>query len=113
MTSTSLSYKQVLYSDTDAVEPSNVQILALQGHPEFYDELMLHLISTFENDGEVSADAAEQAKARAVLIHDGDGVIGRAVWRVLGAVDSKDNSSAAMEKSVYQCPLTPSTVCTR
>ncbi|TDL20558.1 class I glutamine amidotransferase-like protein [Rickenella mellea] len=64
--------------------PQHIHILTIQGHPEFSSQIVNAIIDVRSAIGVMAPDVAEEGRRRAVLRHDGDGVIGRAIWRVLG-----------------------------
>ncbi|KDQ10635.1 hypothetical protein BOTBODRAFT_486854 [Botryobasidium botryosum FD-172 SS1] len=62
----------------------NIHVLAVQGHPEFHSDASLKLIDYREAGGVLDASTANEGRARAVRSDDGVGVVGRAIWKVLG-----------------------------
>ncbi|PAV18111.1 class I glutamine amidotransferase [Pyrrhoderma noxium] len=62
-------------------DPSTIQILTIQGHPEFTKDIVSSIIDARE--GILGPDVVADGRARAGREHEGLGVLGRAVWRVL------------------------------
>ncbi|KAH9950737.1 class I glutamine amidotransferase-like protein [Amylocystis lapponica] len=62
----------------------NVQILTVQGHPEFTRRIVDVLVDTREKTGVLSAKVADDARRRAGWRNDGVDVVGKTIWRVLG-----------------------------
>ena len=66
---------------SDPSDPSTIQILTIQGHPEFTKDIVSSIIDARE--GILGPDVVADGRARAGREHEGLGVLGRAVWRVL------------------------------
>ena len=64
--------------------PTQIHILTLQGHPEFTSNIVSHIIDARSKAGVFSPEVEKEARRRAGLNHDGQGLLGRAIWRVLG-----------------------------
>lgn len=87
--STSIAANQgmVLYSDSSKPTDrtlTDVQIITLQGHPEFTESISEYVIVARSGTGIFSADLAADARKRNAEL-DNDGVkIARVFWRILG-----------------------------
>jgi GMP synthase-like glutamine amidotransferase len=66
------------------ITPSQVHILSVQGHPEFTASIVNPIIDARSASGAMAPTTVEDGRKRAVRPHDGCGLIGRAIWRVLG-----------------------------
>ncbi|KDQ51912.1 hypothetical protein JAAARDRAFT_40737 [Jaapia argillacea MUCL 33604] len=64
----------------------DVQILTLQGHPEFTDGIVEHIVEARVSVGVLDKPTAEDVRRRIgeKWANDGRGVVGRVVWGVLG-----------------------------
>ncbi|KDQ51913.1 hypothetical protein JAAARDRAFT_40738 [Jaapia argillacea MUCL 33604] len=74
-------------SDTSPRRSLNdIQILTLQGHPEFTDGIVEHIIEARASVGVLDKPTTEDARRRVGegWRNDGVGVIGRVIWGVLG-----------------------------
>ncbi|KAK7438067.1 hypothetical protein VKT23_018234 [Stygiomarasmius scandens] len=67
----------------DQVDPSTIQILTVQGHPEFTQGIMDKLVVARAEKGILTKEIQEDAERRRVLRNDGV-IVGQAIWRVLG-----------------------------
>lgn len=67
-----------------SIDPADVHILTLQGHPEFTAPISEAIIEVREGTGVLDKATADGARARMGWRNDGVRVVGRAVWRVLG-----------------------------
>jgi GMP synthase-like glutamine amidotransferase len=89
--STSVTYNQgmVLLQEgksVETLEPPDVHVLTLQGHPEFTTSISDLVITARTSTGVVPKDLAEDAhKRNKELQNDGVETIGRLMWKVLGA----------------------------
>ncbi|KAG6889383.1 hypothetical protein C0992_005515 [Termitomyces sp. T32_za158] len=63
---------------------ANIHIFSVQGHPEFTEPIVSHLVAARAQSGIVPPDVAADYENRRNWANDGVGVVGRAVWRVLG-----------------------------
>ena len=57
------------------------RLITIQGHPEFTKEIVSSIIDARESI--LGPDVVADGRARAGREHEGLGVLGRAVWRVL------------------------------
>jgi len=79
----------VQFSDLDAHAPEAdgsippIHILTLQGHPEFTTGIVKEIIRARGKSGVMDKDTVENGLIRADDRNDGDGIIGRAIWKVL------------------------------
>jgi hypothetical protein len=71
--------------DTSGYKLEDVQILTVQGHPEFHSKMMQFVVDLRESE-EVDERVIRLARARmkAGWRHDGVSVIGRALWGIMG-----------------------------
>jgi len=67
----------------DQVDPSTIQILTVQGHPEFTQGIMDKLVVARADKGILTKEIQEDAERRRVLRNDGV-IVGQAIWKVLG-----------------------------
>ncbi|KAG6864345.1 hypothetical protein C0991_010320 [Blastosporella zonata] len=88
LASTSISPNQGMISFFPSPSPlqtlPNTHIFTLQGHPEFVEGLVMGLVALRSASGIMSAEVAADADRRRAWRNDGTGVLGRAVWCVLG-----------------------------
>ena len=63
----------------------SIQILTVQGHPEFTASIVNPIIDARSASGAMTPTTVADGRERAVREHDGCGLIGSAIWRVLGA----------------------------
>ena len=68
---------------SEKINPSNIHILTLQGHPEFTASIVEKVIDVRAERGVFDQAVAEKARSDAVKAHDGTGRIGTTIWRVL------------------------------
>ena len=66
-----------------ASDPANIQILTLQGHPEYTNRIVSAIIDVREKNGIMNAEVVAEGRRRAKLEHEGLGVLGKACWKVL------------------------------
>ncbi|CAL1711069.1 unnamed protein product [Somion occarium] len=71
------------WSDTQTWK--DIQIFTVQGHPEFTKRIVEKIVDARAGTGVLDKDTAEDARARADWRNDGVDVIGKAMWRILGA----------------------------
>jgi GMP synthase-like glutamine amidotransferase len=64
---------------------SDIQILTLQGHPEFTKSILSKVIGIRAGRGIFTPEFAQDAIKRNELRNDGVEVIARTIWRILGA----------------------------
>lgn len=72
------------YPDSTQDLLSSIQIITTQGHPEFTEPIVTSLVEARSESGVIDAEAARDCERRRLWRNDGVGVIGRAVWGVLG-----------------------------
>ncbi|TFK37013.1 class I glutamine amidotransferase-like protein [Crucibulum laeve] len=63
---------------------SQIHILTVQGHPEFTKSIVSGIVKQRTYSGVIDSEAAEDAERRKDWRNDGVGVLGKAVWGVLG-----------------------------
>jgi len=63
---------------------SRTHILTVQGHPEFTRSIVARIIDAREASGKMNQTVVAEGRANMGRPHEGIGVIGRAIWRVLG-----------------------------
>ncbi|KAF8729144.1 hypothetical protein AX14_006326 [Amanita brunnescens Koide BX004] len=68
------------------INPDDVHILTLQGHPEFTEPIITGAIERRLASGIIDMETAKEAMGRRYGPNDGVGIIGRAVWNVIGRV---------------------------
>lgn len=72
----------------DSVPPfdlaRDVHVLSVQGHPEFTSFMVTEIVKLRGERGILTPETVADSLERAGRPHDGDGMIGRAIWRVLG-----------------------------
>ncbi|KAL5483526.1 hypothetical protein ACEPAI_8758 [Sanghuangporus weigelae] len=66
------------------VEPKDIQIITVQGHPEFTPFIVNSIIDVREKNGAMGPEIAEEGRERAARPDEGTGIIGRTIWKVLG-----------------------------
>ncbi|KAL5504984.1 hypothetical protein ACEPAH_7647 [Sanghuangporus vaninii] len=69
---------------SEDAEPKDIQILTVQGHPEFTSFIVNSIIDVREKNGAMSPEIAKEGRERAVRPDEGTGIIGRTIWKVLG-----------------------------
>lgn len=76
------------YPPPSNASPSATQIFTLQGHPEFTETIVRHIVDARgpNGSGVVDAPTAEEALERAGKPHDGLGIIGKKALEVLGVL---------------------------
>ena len=65
---------------------SDIQILTVQGHPEYTKSIISKLVGIRANNGTFTPELAQDAIERNELRNDGVEVIARTVWKILGAI---------------------------
>lgn len=68
------------------IQPDDIHILTLQGHPEFTEPIVTGLVEKRSASGVMDMEAAKDAMERRYGPNDGVGIIGHAVWNVIGRV---------------------------
>jgi hypothetical protein len=63
---------------------ANVQIFAVQGHPEFDEGIMAGIVEFRLKSGVFDVDTAADAERRRKWPNHGIDVLGKAIWSVLG-----------------------------
>ncbi|EKM53291.1 uncharacterized protein PHACADRAFT_259553 [Phanerochaete carnosa HHB-10118-sp] len=71
--------------------PKDIQIFTVQGHPEFTENIVRKIIDVRLSTGVIDQATADSARQRAKWRNDGVGVIGKAIWQILGATPLKVN----------------------
>ncbi|KAI5117618.1 hypothetical protein M0805_001218 [Coniferiporia weirii] len=67
------------------INPSQIHILTVQGHPEFTPDIVHAIVDARSRPGgPMDAAVAREGRERAERPHEGIGAVGRAIWRVLG-----------------------------
>lgn len=79
----------------EEVEPMDVQILTVQGHPEFTPFIVNSIIDAREKNGAMTPDVVREGRERAVKHHEGNGVIGRTIWKVLGVGNARKTGDSS------------------
>lgn len=62
----------------------NIQILTLQGHPEYLEGIVTRIVAVRKQAGIIDAATAADAERRRFWKHDGVNVLGKTIWAVLG-----------------------------
>jgi len=70
---------------TDPQVVKSIQIFTVQGHPEFTARIIDSIIKARLFSGVIPPDVAAQARDRRDWRNDGVDVIGKAIWKILGA----------------------------
>lgn len=60
-----------------------IQILTVQGHPEFTESVCFAILEQRASAGVIGAETAQDAERRRQLKTDGVDVVGKAVWEVI------------------------------
>lgn len=60
-----------------------IQVITIQGHPEFNDSIVTALIEQRSQSGIISQEAAADAEKRRFWKTDGVDIIGKAIWEIL------------------------------
>lgn len=69
---------------------SDIQILTVQGHPEFTKSIVSKLVRIRTDRGIFTPEFAQDAIKRNELRNDGVEVIARAVWKILGVAHAEN-----------------------
>jgi len=69
---------------------SDVQILTVQGHPEFTKSIVSKLVEIRTNKGIFTPEFAQDAIKRNELRNDGVEVIAGTIWKILGATHAEN-----------------------
>ncbi|KAL5521075.1 hypothetical protein ACEPAG_8997 [Sanghuangporus baumii] len=72
------------FASSGDVGPKDIQILTVQGHPEFTPFIVNSIIDIREKNGAMSPEIAKEGRERAARPDEGTGIIGRTIWKVLG-----------------------------
>lgn len=67
----------------ESIEPSDVHIFTVQGHPEFHKQITEEIVKARHSSGLLSSEIVEDFHRRAEWRNDGPGVVGKAIWAVL------------------------------
>ena len=70
-------------SESSTPTNSEIQILTLQGHPEFTESVVSCIIEQRSATGAIDATTARDAEQRKYVKTDGVDIIGRLVWGVI------------------------------
>lgn len=62
---------------------AETHILTIQGHPEFTGPIVEKIVDVREGRGIIDVERATKAREDAYRRHDGLGVIGSAIWKVM------------------------------
>jgi len=86
--STSISMNQGMVkfkprSSSQRVSLSEIQIITVQGHPEFTKSIVQKMVDTRASQGIVPRELAEDVKVRNEWRNDGVGILGKSFWKVL------------------------------
>jgi len=73
-------------ANNDDINPDDIHILTLQGHPEFTEPIATGLVERRSASGIIDTETANDAMERRYGPNDGVGIIGHAVWNVIGRV---------------------------
>jgi GMP synthase-like glutamine amidotransferase len=65
------------------IDPSSIQILTVQGHPEFTQGIIDKLVVARTEKGILTQEMKEDVEKRSKMRNDGV-VVGKAIWRILG-----------------------------
>lgn len=84
--STSISHNQgmVRFLPNTSRRLEDVQILTVQGHPEYVEGIVSGLVAIRSQSGLIDAETAADAERRKNWRNDGVEVIGKVIWGVLG-----------------------------
>jgi len=84
---TTYNQGMVRFSESSGTIPSTallpIQILTVQGHPEFIEPIVTAMIEEGVRSGTISKEAADDAMTRRFWRNDGVKVLGKAIWKVL------------------------------
>ena len=69
---------------------SDIQILTVQGHPEFTKSIISLLVGFRAEKGILTPECAQDAIRRNELHNDSPEVVGNAVWKILGVAGSEE-----------------------
>ena len=69
---------------------SDIQVLTVQGHPEFTKSIVSQLVGIRADNGSFTPEFAQDAIKRNELRNDGVEVIARTVWKILGAIHAEN-----------------------
>lgn len=96
--STDINYNQgmVKYTPDESgnlARPSDIQILTVQGHPEFTKSIVATLVGIRAERGILTPECAQDAIKRNELENEAPEVVGRAVWKVIGAIRAENQNT--------------------
>jgi len=81
------SYNQGMVRFSSGANPSTplppVQIITIQGHPEFNEPIITAIIRQRTESGHISHEAATDAERRRFWRTDGVYIVGKAIWEIL------------------------------
>ena len=61
----------------------SIQIITIQGHPEFNEPIVTAVIEQRVQSGSISQEAAADAETRRFWKTDGVDIIGKTIWEIL------------------------------
>lgn len=62
---------------------AETHILTVQGHPEFTGSIVDKIVDVRAERGIIGAERAAKAREDAYKRHDGLGIVGQAIWKVM------------------------------
>ena len=66
------------------LDPKDIQILTMQGHPEYVEGIVSLEFAWFLENGAVGEEVVKDAESRMSWGHDGVEVVGKVFWGMLG-----------------------------
>lgn len=72
-------------SNNDSTPPAlpKIQILTLQGHPEFTESACFSLLEQRASTGVIDSDTAQDAERRRSVKTDGVDLVGKVMWKII------------------------------
>lgn len=87
LASSPTSYNQGMVRFSSGANPSTplspIQIITIQGHPEFSEPIITAIIGQRTESGDISPEAAADAEKRRFWKNDGVDIVGKAIWEIL------------------------------
>lgn len=71
-------------------KPSDIQILTVQGHPEFTKSIVATLVGIRAERGILTPECAEDAIERNKLVNEAPKAVGSVIWDILGVTRAKN-----------------------
>lgn len=68
---------------TAPISVPNIQILTLQGHPEFTDSICFSILEQRASAGVIDTAISQDAERRRPLKTDGVDIVGKIIWQVI------------------------------